>query len=149
MELKDIITLSISVAALFLASYSLYLQRRDKKPKLKVELSYQQRELPIVPDGGGSFQNGQAFAYVVDVRNHGEKDIRLSFAELIAGKREHVVLQPFRGTFGKIEPNAAQNFIFLADQVKAQMRNGTKLKVQMVDALKNRYTSNSIKFNQR
>jgi hypothetical protein len=149
MELKDIVTVSISIAALLLASYSLYLQRKDKRPKLKVELSYQHRELPIVSDGGGGFLNAQAPVYVVEVRNHGERDIRLSSAELIAGKRDRVALQPFSGTFGKVEPNAGQTFIFIAAQVKIQVKNGTKQKVQMIDALRNRYTSNSIKLNQR
>jgi hypothetical protein len=83
-QIREIATTIIAVLAFGLSIYSLYLQRRDKRPRLN--LSTPEASIkPIVPvsDFGGGFTYVEGPAITLRARNVGEKDIRLDSASLL------------------------------------------------------------------
>src|SRR5688572_30368409 len=49
----EILSIVVSVLALGLASYSLYLQRKDRKPKLNLEVTKAERRRSVPGEAGG------------------------------------------------------------------------------------------------
>jgi hypothetical protein len=75
--LSMVVTWVISVAAFALASYSLYLQRRDRRPRLTVEPQLTLRKINLTHDDLGFTWDKDDFCMVLTLRNPTEKDIQV------------------------------------------------------------------------
>lgn len=77
-QISTIVNWLISLTALAVAIYSLYLQRRDKRPRLKVEPHLGTRQIALVDDGHSGHTLGDDFCLMITLRNPTEHDIALS-----------------------------------------------------------------------
>ena len=64
-----------TLAALALSFYNFYLQRRDKKPRLKVEANLGVKEIEIVNDGFGGHSLRRDYCMVLTLRNPTDREI--------------------------------------------------------------------------
>jgi len=90
-----VVTWVISIAALGLASYSLYLQRRDKKPRLKVEAQLGVKPIELKVDDYGGHRFSDDLCMVITLRNPTEKDITVSEVYFVLSGQAPLKLKPW------------------------------------------------------
>jgi hypothetical protein len=86
-QISTIMNWLVSLTALAVAIYSLYLQRRDKKPRLKVEHKPGLRPIELVDDGFSGHTLADDFCLVITLRNPTEKEITVSEIQFDCGRK--------------------------------------------------------------
>lgn len=97
MQLKDYLTLTLSSASFLLATLSLYLQRRDKRPKLIVRLKAGHRDVVLGGDRIKGYEHERQSGTVVLLLNRSEHDVAV----------QRIEFKPLRGSAKALPDSAA------------------------------------------
>lgn len=130
MTIAEIFSNLIALLALCVSGYALYLQRKDKRPQLKVEAEVQRASLPLVPDGAGGLSNRDVPILAVLLRNMGEKTIRLENISLRLPHDIHLLIRPFNSLYYQevgrpdpVEAGSSVRLIFYGQWIVEKLPN--------------------------
>lgn len=145
-EVFDILIRAAGVAGLLLAGYSLYLQRRDKQPKLRItDVIIGIMEVKPTSDGAGGTLLIDAPGVSLRLQNIGEKEIRLrSFllctTSLIAKQNcTQLNLSNLYITLGTVSPGSGRALEFYIPDITPLQTK--RMYIQVEDEIGNLYRS--------
>lgn len=121
-EPSTIINSLISLTALAVAIYSLYLQRRDKKPRLTVEHKLGIRQIDLVPDDYAGHTLADDYCVLIILRNPTEKDITVSGIYFVEGG-EVSTLRPWNGQLPTVGSHKAEEVIIARDEIVNKLKS--------------------------
>ena len=87
MKYLPLISIIISVIALIVAIYSLYLQRKDKKPLLRITANRDIKDIPLNRDEFGRMVYGQKEVILLEVRNLSERENTVEKVEFFCNNK--------------------------------------------------------------
>jgi len=141
---SDVVTAVVAVLALFLSCLSLYLQRRDKKPHLRLEPSVVHQDFSVIYNGTSHERPGLA----IHILNAGERQVHIKAIYLAVGKNtkiEVVCHHPSREA-STIEPHRSHECVMaggeLAERLERMGFEGRiRSRIEVRDELGRRYKS--------
>ncbi len=146
-EAVGIIGAIVVVAGLCLSIYKLYLDRRDKRPLLRSSLSF---GYPVIKTN--TLERNDVFLSL-EVKNPGEKPVRVSQAEILFGKERFLLIRPLGTNELPFELPSGQSASFIvpanefATLLRARGYNGkVKIRANFRDAVDNNYHSRKFTF---
>ncbi len=138
LQISTIVNWLISLTALAVAIYSLYLQRRDKRPRLKVEHQLGMRQIELIDDGHSGHTLGDDFCLVITLRNPTEKDITLSDVYFVQRGKAPFRLEPWQPLPTVASHKAAEAIIPRKNLLRAfDLRTKAKGHIRVKDLLGN------------
>ncbi|MEK6278770.1 MAG: hypothetical protein AABN95_00290 [Acidobacteriota bacterium] len=125
-EIATIINSLISLTALSVAIYSLYLQRRDRKPRLTVEPELGVKQIKLADDGFSGHTLVDDYCLVITLRNSTEKDIEVSNLNFVTKNNNTLELEPWNKRLPVVLSHKASEVIIPREQLVRAF--GAKLK---------------------
>lgn len=141
----QIVTSIISGLAFLLSIYSLYLQRKDKKPKLLLDARLGMRPIKIVKDNMGGWWYEDDRAGILTIRNPSEKAIGIRKIEFIT---EHGSIEIEPVPAEPVESNTSVEVVAAMKTLLIPMSGPYgKAYFKVEDSLGNTYKGKKRKFN--
>jgi hypothetical protein len=145
-EIRDIITTVIALLALGLSMLSLYLQRRDKRPRLLIsDVKIAIMNVSPVDDGGGGTLLESAPGVSLRLRNTGEKEIRLGSVCLckksLLARQACLKITPSGGYAPKVSMSPGTSQLLKFRIPDASFLRKRRMYIQIEDEIGNRYRS--------
>lgn len=132
-----------SVAALIFSVYNFYVNRRDKKPRLKVTVEGKEEELAAEQDEQGEFAAKPVKAIVIHAANPTERQIAVSSIEYEVNGRP-AKLPLFQG-IPNIPSHEKRKAIIIAADFYSLLGNKSSGRFVITDALGNKHKSKKVK----
>jgi hypothetical protein len=134
-----LVTWIISVVALGVATYSLYLQRKDRKPRLNISVETTTDELgPHTPDGYGGTIRTQIAVIVIHASNPTDKPINVESIRFKPTGYPSMVV-PLSQTISSIPPHDKRQAIVVVPQLRAELGVANSGQFVVIDALGNEH----------
>lgn len=134
-QVSNVITWIISLLALFIASLSLYLQRRDRRPRLKLRIERNQQNLPTgeLSDYGTS-ATAESEALEIYAGNPTDRTITIDKITFHRKGFEALIV-PVARTISTIPPHEKRHAIVVVSRLSAQLENHNHGRFVLLDAL--------------
>ena len=136
-----IVTWVISVAAFALASYSLYLQRKDRKPQLKLRVETDKRQVYLGKQDKMGFSTTElAEVLIIHAANPTDKQITVERIEFEA-KHYLPIEVPVKEGIENIPPHEKREALVVVAQLRAELGVARIGRFIITDALGNQHKS--------
>ena len=139
-----VVTWVISVVALGVASYSLFLQRRDRKPRLKLRVETDKRNVYL------GKQNGMGFSVteltdmlIIHAANPTDKQVNVERIEFEV-KDYPPIDVPLNETIESIPPHEKRQAMVVVAQLRAELGVARLGRFIVTDALGNKHKSEPV-----
>jgi hypothetical protein len=132
-------------AALILSFYNFYLQRRDKRPRLKICLEFKKESVPSaeINEYGASVMKN-ADLVVIHAANPTERTIKVTSIELQPRKYSHFEV-PLNRTISDIPPHDKRHAVIIIDDLRNKLSHAnltaTEFRFIITDALAYKHKS--------
>jgi hypothetical protein len=142
-QASNVVTWVISVLALGLASLSLYLQRRDRRPRLKIRLEYAEQELEFENESDEVPVWGSPITLIVHAANPTDKQIIIDSINF-KRKGHDLVEAPLSRIISAIPAHEKRHAEVIVDVLKEDLGGPSKGRFVLIDALGYHHASKTI-----
>ena len=145
----DFISPGIATLALVLSLYTLYLQRRDRKPRLIIEPRLGMRPVKVKMDKYGGHRMVDDYCMVITLRNPTDKDITVTEVRFVK-PLSSTILEAW-GKLPIVESHKAAEIVIPTKNLLRAFESSTKAKghIEIRDMLSNLHTSDKKEYNLR
>jgi hypothetical protein len=142
-QAANIVTWAISLLALGIASFSLYLQRRDRRPRLNIRLEYGEQELEFENEDDLVPVWGSPITLLIHAANPTEKQIIIDSINFKRAGHD-LVKTPLSRIISAIPAHEKRHAEVMVDLLKEELGGPVKGHVVLIDALGYHHASKTI-----